>query len=158
MALTHSRSERLSDTGPQPLVNPDELRRHQRALRILIVVLIPLAIWTIVGLITFWPGDISRHVNADVAGYSVPGVSYPTARITDIKPISCEGLSGSTPGATQRPLRRRHGAAAARRPTRVQRHGAHNLRDLLLGRQGRPGDQASTDPALGGPAGAVPVL
>ena len=100
MALTHSRSERLSDTGPQPLVNPDELRRHQRALRILIVVLIPLAIWTIVGLITFWPGDISRHVNADVAGYSVPGVSYPTARITDIKPISCEGLSGSTPGAT----------------------------------------------------------
>ena len=46
MALTHSRSERLSDTGPQPLVNPDELRRHQRALRILIVVLIPLAIWT----------------------------------------------------------------------------------------------------------------
>ncbi|MFZ1118101.1 MAG: YibE/F family protein, partial [Propionibacteriaceae bacterium] len=81
-------------------MNPDELRRHQRALRILIVVLIPLAIWTIVGLITFWPGDISRHVNADVAGYSVPGVSYPTARITDIKPISCEGLSGSTPGAT----------------------------------------------------------
>jgi uncharacterized membrane protein len=100
VALTHSRSERLSDTGPQPMVNPDELRRHQRALRILIVVLIPLAIWTIVGLITFWPGDISRHVNADVAGYSVPGVSYPTARITDIKPISCEGLSGSTPGAT----------------------------------------------------------
>ena len=53
-----------------------------------------------VGLIAFWPGDISRHVNADVAGYSVPGVSYPTARITDIKEISCEGLSGSTPGAT----------------------------------------------------------
>ena len=100
MAHTHSSSERLSDTGPQPLVNPDELRRHQRALRILIVVLIPLAIWTLVGLIAFWPGDISRHVNADVAGYSVPGVTYPTARITDIKEISCEGLSGSTPGAT----------------------------------------------------------
>jgi uncharacterized membrane protein len=82
------------------LVNPDELRRHQRALRILIVVLIPLAIWTLVGLIAFWPGDISRHVNADVAGFGVPGVTYPTARITDIKEISCEGLSGSTPGVT----------------------------------------------------------
>jgi uncharacterized membrane protein len=82
------------------LVNPDELRRHQRALRILIVVLIPLAIWTVVGLIVFWPGNISRHVNSDVAGYSVPGVSYPTARITDIKEISCEGLSGSSPGAS----------------------------------------------------------
>ena len=89
-----------SDTGPQPLVNPDELRRHQRALRILIVVLIPLAIWTLVGLIAFWPGDISRHVNADVAGFNVPGITYPTARITGIEEISCEGLSGSTPGVT----------------------------------------------------------
>ena len=100
MAHSHSSSEHLSDIGPQPLVNPDELRHHQRALRILIVVLIPLAIWTVVGLIAFWPGDISRHVNSDVAGYSVPGVTYPTARITGIKEISCEGLSGSTPGAT----------------------------------------------------------
>ena len=100
VAHSHSSSERLSDTGPQPLVNPDELRRHQRALRILIVVLIPLAIWTLVGLVAFWPGDISRHVNADVAGYNVPGITYPTARITGIKEISCEGLSGSTPGVT----------------------------------------------------------
>jgi uncharacterized membrane protein len=98
VAHSHSNSGRLSDSGPQPLVNPEELRRHQRALRILIVVLIPLAIWTLVGLIAFWPGDISRHVNSDVAGYSVPGVAYPTARITGIKEISCEGLSGSTPG------------------------------------------------------------
>jgi uncharacterized membrane protein len=101
VAHSHSSSARLSDTGPQPLVNPDELRRHQRALRILIVVLIPLAIWTVVGLIVFWPGDISRHVNSDVAGYSVPGVTYPTARITEVKEISCEGLSGSTPGVTR---------------------------------------------------------
>jgi uncharacterized membrane protein len=100
VAHSHSIRERLSDTGPQPLVNPDELRRHQRALRLLIVVLIPLAIWTVVGLIVFWPGDTSRHVNADVAGYSVPGVTYPTARITEISEISCEGLSGSTPGVS----------------------------------------------------------
>src|SRR5215211_868754 len=100
VAHSHSSRERLSDTGPQPLLNPDELRRHQRALRILIVVLIPLAIWTLVGLIVFWPGDTSRHVNADVAGYSVPGVTYPTARITEISEISCEGLSGSTPGVS----------------------------------------------------------
>src|SRR5215212_2655601 len=100
VAHSHSSTERLSDTGQQPLVNPDELRRHQRALRILIVVLIPLAIWTLVGLIVFWPGDMSRHVNSDIAGYSVPGVSYPTARVTEVRQISCEGLSGSTPGVT----------------------------------------------------------
>jgi len=100
VAHSHSNSERLSDTGPLPLVTPNNLRRHQRALRILIVVLIPLAIWTLVGLVAFWPGDISRQVNADVTGYSVPGVTYPTARITGIKEISCEGLAGSTPGVT----------------------------------------------------------
>jgi uncharacterized membrane protein len=99
VAHSYSSSKRLSDTGPQPSANADE-RRHQRALRILIVVLIPLAIWTLVGLVAFWPGDISRHVNADVAGYNVPGISYPTARITSIKEISCEGLAGSTPGVT----------------------------------------------------------
>ena len=99
MAHSHSSRERLSDSGQQPLGNP-ELRRHQRALRILIVVLIPLAIWTIVGLVVFWPGDTSRHVNADVAGYSVPGVTYPSARVTEVRDISCEGLSGSTPGAS----------------------------------------------------------
>jgi uncharacterized membrane protein len=100
VAHSHSNSERRSDTGPQPLVKPNDLRRHQRALRILIVVLIPLAIWTLVGLIAFWPGDVSRQINADVTGYSVPGVTYPTARITGIKEISCEGLAGSTPGVT----------------------------------------------------------
>ena len=82
------------------MVDPDELRRHRRALRILVVVLIPLAIWTLVGLIAFWPGDISRQVNPDVAGYNVPGVTYPSARITGIKEISCDGLPGSTPGVT----------------------------------------------------------
>jgi uncharacterized membrane protein len=99
VAHSHSSRERLSNSGQQPLGNP-ELRRHQRALRILIVVLIPLAIWTIVGLVVFWPGDTSRHVNADVAGYSVPGVTYPSARVTEVRGISCEGLSGSTPGAS----------------------------------------------------------
>jgi uncharacterized membrane protein len=102
VAHSHSTRARLSDSGPQQLVNPDELRRHQRALRILIVVLIPLAIWTLVGLIAFWPGDISRQVNSDVAGYSVPGVTYPTARVTEVREISCEGLSGSAPGTNAR--------------------------------------------------------
>src|SRR3954452_16662079 len=100
VAHSHSTREPLSHTGPQPLVNSDELRRHQRALRMLVVVLIPLAIWTVVGLVAFWPGDISKSVNSDVAGFSVPGVTYPQAKITGIEEISCDGLSGSTPGVT----------------------------------------------------------
>ena len=77
-----------------------ELYRHRRALRILVVVLIPLGVWTLVGLIALWPGDVSSHVNADAAGYSVPGVTYPRAEITAVQEISCDGLAGSTPGVS----------------------------------------------------------
>ncbi len=83
------------------MVDPDELRRHRRALRILVVVLIPLAIWTLVGLIVLWPGDISDKVNPDLAGgYNIEGVTFPSARITELKQISCDGLPGSTPGVS----------------------------------------------------------
>ena len=101
MAHTHS-GTRLDTTGRQPLVDAGELRRHRRALRILVVVLIPLAVWTVAGLIVLWPGNISAHVNQDVAGYSVAGVTYPKGRISKLSEISCDGLSGSTPGVSTR--------------------------------------------------------
>ncbi len=84
--------------GAEHQVTAAELYRHRRALRILIVVLIPLGIWTLVGLVALWPGNVSDHVNADAAGYSVAGVSYPHAKITGVEEISCDGLPGSTPG------------------------------------------------------------
>jgi uncharacterized membrane protein len=88
----------LAHEGADHQVTAAELYRHRRALRILIVVLIPLGIWTLVGLIALWPGNVSDHVNADAAGYSVAGVSYPHALITAVQEISCDGLPGSTPG------------------------------------------------------------
>ena len=58
MAHTHSQPGRPGG-GQLALVDADELRRHRRALRVLVVVLIPLAVWTVVGLVALWPGDIS---------------------------------------------------------------------------------------------------
>jgi uncharacterized membrane protein len=101
--VTHSQfsSGSTGPVGSPPMVDPDELHRHRRALRILVVVLIPLAIWTLVGLIVFWPGDISDRVNPDMAGgYNIEGVTYPSARITELKQIACDGLPGSTPGVS----------------------------------------------------------
>ena len=96
MAHTHSAD---TPAGPDGLSRRTTYR-HRRALRILVVVLIPLGIWTVAGLIALWPGNISSHVNREVVNYSVPGVTYPKARITAIKQISCEGLAGSTPGVS----------------------------------------------------------
>ncbi|HZA04769.1 MAG TPA: YibE/F family protein, partial [Propionibacteriaceae bacterium] len=102
MTHTHFGSGSAGPVGAPPMLDPDELRRHRRALRILVVVLIPLAIWTLVGLIVFWPGDISDRVNPNLAGgYNVPGVTYPSARITEVKPITCDGLPGSTPDVSE---------------------------------------------------------
>ena len=111
MAHSHSNAARsgggssrpghdVSHEGFEHQVTAAELYRHRRALRILIVVLIPLGIWTLVGLIALWPGNVADHVNADAAGYSVAGVTYPHAKITAVEEISCDGLPGSTPGQT----------------------------------------------------------
>ena len=100
MAHSHSNAAGALHEGGGHQVTGAELYRHRRALRILIVVLIPLGVWTLVGLVALWPGDVSDHVNADAGGYSVPGVTYPHATITAVEPISCDGLPGSTPGQT----------------------------------------------------------
>ena len=88
-------------THPHPTehaLSAADQRRHRRALRIMVVVLIPLAVWTVAGLIALWPTDVDQHINNEVSGYNIPGVSYPDGRITGVQEISCEGLAGSTPG------------------------------------------------------------
>jgi uncharacterized membrane protein len=100
--MTHSHSidttrRRSSPTGRR---GRSEAARHRQALRILVVVLIPLGIWTFAGLVALWPKDVDAHINADVAGYSIAGVTYPVAEITAIQPLSCEGMAGSSPGVS----------------------------------------------------------
>ncbi|GGL66008.1 membrane protein [Microlunatus endophyticus] len=80
-----------------PRTAGSEIRRV-RALRLMIVVLIPIAIWTVVGLIWLWPGNVSAHVQQDVSQYSVKGMTIPTGRITKVEEVSCQGKTGSTPG------------------------------------------------------------
>ncbi|MFT4166396.1 MAG: YibE/F family protein [Microlunatus sp.] len=99
MSHSHSTGPTTRRAGSTGRRGRSEAARHQQALRILIVVLIPLGIWTFAGLIALWPKDAASHINHDVAGYSVPGITYPTAEITAIQPVSCEGMAGSTPGA-----------------------------------------------------------
>jgi uncharacterized membrane protein len=98
MTHSHSIDTTARRSGPARRGGRNEAARHQQALRILVVVLIPLGIWTFAGLIALWPKDVASHINADVAGYSIAGVTYPRGEITAIKPVSCEGMAGSTPG------------------------------------------------------------
>ena len=96
MAHLHSNAEHQ--------VTASELYRHRRALRILVVVLIPLGIWTLVGLIALWPGNVSDHVNADAAGYSVPGVTGVTLQPAVVATLAAHpnvlGMKNSSGDAT----------------------------------------------------------
>lgn len=73
--------------------------RQLKALRLMIVILIPIAIWTVVGLIWLWPHNVSDHVREDTSTYSAKGVTLPKAQITKVQRTSCQGQVGSVPGS-----------------------------------------------------------
>ena len=90
----------MTDTRSKKAAPPASTRkaRYRRANRLLVVMLIPLAIWTVAGLIALWPTNTESHVNREGTSYGVAGVSYPTGRVVNIARISCEGVPGSTSG------------------------------------------------------------
>jgi uncharacterized membrane protein len=79
-----------------PRTEGGELRRV-KALRLMIVVLIPIGIWTVVGLVWLWPSNVSDHIREDVSQYSVKGLTLPRGEITKVEPMSCQGQAGSVP-------------------------------------------------------------
>lgn len=85
------------DFDSRPRTAADSVRQL-KALRLMIVILIPIAIWTVVGLVAFWPSNVSRHVQADLSQYSVSGLTVPTGEITKVTPTSCSGQAGSSGG------------------------------------------------------------
>lgn len=79
-----------------PPATPEAQAQQRRALRIMLLTLIPLAVWTIGGLIMLWPTNTAEHVRQDISTYSVEGLQIPTGEIVDAQPIPCDGLTGST--------------------------------------------------------------
>lgn len=93
--MTHTHS---APTGP---LGPEAKSRQRKALRIMIVVLIPIAVWTLFGLIVMWPGNVEEHIVKDVSTYSVEGVTTPEGEVTKVDEVSCDNMEGSTPSAEQ---------------------------------------------------------
>lgn len=89
--MSHSHSH---DYKP-PTTAEGRLRR-QRASQVLIVILVPLAIWTLVGLVMMWPTNVREHIRPDVAQFSVEGMTMPKGTVVAVNEIGCAGLEGST--------------------------------------------------------------
>ncbi|MGI8459724.1 MAG: YibE/F family protein [Propionibacteriaceae bacterium] len=86
--------------GAETLLTAEGSARHLKALRMLVVILIPVAVWTIAGLVVLWPDDLQSHIRPDLSTYTVAGVTLPKAEITEVNPVACDGQPGSTPGQT----------------------------------------------------------
>jgi uncharacterized membrane protein len=91
-----------SHTTPAPS-SPEDLARQRRALRLMIITLIPIAVWTLGALIIMWPGDVTPHIRPNISTYSVEGLTVQTGRIAQVAEINCDGVPGSTqaPGEEQ---------------------------------------------------------
>ena len=76
--------------------------RSQRALRILVLILVPIAIWTIAALVWLWPGDVSASIRQDSTVRAIPGMSVPKATVTQVNEMSCDGVAGSATGDQSR--------------------------------------------------------
>jgi len=70
--------------------------RQRRASQILIVVLVPLAIWTLVGMVLMWPTDLHSHIRQDTTQFSVEGLTMPHGTVVAVNEITCAGLEGSS--------------------------------------------------------------
>ncbi|HSN43786.1 MAG TPA: YibE/F family protein [Propionibacteriaceae bacterium] len=87
--------------APSPRTQ-EQLIQERRALRWLIMILVPIGVWTLAALIWMWPGDISAHIQADSASFAVAGVTQPRGTITKVTEKSCDGTTGSVAGDTSR--------------------------------------------------------
>ena len=76
--------------------------RSQRALWILVLILVPIAIWTIAALVWLWPGDVSASIRQDSTVRAIPGMSIPKATVTQVNEMSCDGVAGSATGDQSR--------------------------------------------------------
>ncbi|WP_203568815.1 YibE/F family protein [Aestuariimicrobium ganziense] len=92
MAAGHSHGD---DDLP---LTEEESEQRRKALRALVVILVPLAVWTLAALIWLWPRDVADHIQNDGLNLAVPGATQEKATITEVEPMDCEGLIGSVPG------------------------------------------------------------
>lgn len=77
---------------------PETRAMQRRAMRVMVLIVVPLAIWTLGALIVMWPGDVSDHINSEAGGFAIAGSSMPSGTIVGIEEISCEGMQGWSPG------------------------------------------------------------
>ncbi|GAB3714146.1 YibE/F family protein [Mariniluteicoccus flavus] len=90
----------MSHSHTSPTIRtPEADARQRRAMRLMIITLIPIAVWTLGALIVMWPTNTAAHIRSELSTYAAPtvqGLTIPKGRITEVRQINCDGVAGST--------------------------------------------------------------
>ncbi len=64
----------------------------------MILILVPLAVWTLAAMLLMWPKDLGNHIVPENARHTASGTDLVSAEITQVTQNSCTGVQGTAPG------------------------------------------------------------
>jgi uncharacterized membrane protein len=85
------------DTRPP---DPAVTARRRRAVRLMLVVLVPIGLATLVGLGVLWPDGEKTAAQQAAESFLPPGTTYPEATIASLEPFVCAEATATTPAQT----------------------------------------------------------
>ncbi|GAA4755038.1 YibE/F family protein [Modestobacter marinus] len=94
---THSHGP---DTGPDGELRPPDpavVARRRTAVRLMLLVLVPVGVATLVGLLVLWPSSAQTAAQQAAESFQPPGTTYPEATIVSLEPYECAAATGNAP-------------------------------------------------------------
>ena len=91
------------DTGPDGEVRPPDpaaVARRRRAVRLMLVVLVPIGLATLAGLVLLWPSGEQTAAQQAAESFLPPGTTYPEATIASLETYECAEATGEAPAQT----------------------------------------------------------
>ncbi|SDP16895.1 Uncharacterized membrane protein [Klenkia soli] len=88
----HSHSHSTADEAPP---SPEIVTRRRRATWLMLLVLVPIALATVVGLIALWPSGETSRAQQAAETFQPPGTSYPDATVQSLDTYDCSDSSTS---------------------------------------------------------------
>ena len=95
-AHTHTHGHDGDALPPDPAVTA----RRRRAVRLMLVVLVPIGLATLAGLVVLWPGGRTTAAQQAAESFLPPGTTYPHATIASLEPYECAAATTSAPAQT----------------------------------------------------------
>jgi uncharacterized membrane protein len=94
---SHGPATSAGDAAP---TDPVVTARRRRAVRLMLVVLIPIGLATLAGLALLWPGSATTAAQRAADAYLPPGTTFPQATIASLKPYECNPATAQVPAQT----------------------------------------------------------